>query len=82
MRKKTRQAATREELLSEMDKKTTALKTIHRLCNEMLNSEHGLAMPEFATVKKIRYLAGAHYPALEPQAGDRLVIKPLSEAAK
>jgi hypothetical protein len=74
MRTKNRATATREDLLWEMDKKTAALKRIHRICNELLD-EGEIASPQFAIVKKIRYLAGAHYPALEPQAGDRLEIK-------
>ena len=75
MREKTRAAASREELLWVMDKKTAALKKIHKLCNDLLDSPDGLANPEFVQVKKIRYIAGAHYPALEPRAGDRLEIK-------
>jgi hypothetical protein len=58
-----------------MDKKTAALKRIHKICNELL-IENKLETPQHLTVKKIRHIAGAHYPTLEPQRGDRLEIKP------
>lgn len=73
MRRIARQTATREDLLWEMDKKTAALKRIHRICNELL-TEDELGTPQFCTVKKIREIAGSHYPSLEPQRGDRLEI--------
>ena len=80
MRIKNRKTASREDLLWEMDMKTAALKRIHRICNELI-VEDELATPQLATVKKIRYIAGAHYPSLEPQAGDRLEIKAKADKA-
>lgn len=74
MRTKTRRDATREDLLWEMDKKTAALKRIHRICNELL-AEDELATPQFVTVKKIRSIASTHYPPLQPEPGDRLTIR-------
>jgi hypothetical protein len=73
MRTKTRESATREDLLWEMDKKTAALKRIHRLCNEMSPDDQEREV--CVAIKRIRYIAGANYPSLEPQAGDRLEIK-------
>lgn len=73
MRQLNRDTATREELLWEMDKKTAALKIIHRKCNEILDRDD-LNTEDFVEVKQIRYMAGASYPVLEPQEGDRLVI--------
>lgn len=71
MRQLNRNTATREELLWEMDKKTAALKIIQ--CNEILDRDD-LNTEDFVEVKQIRYMAGASYPVLEPQEGDRLVI--------
>lgn len=68
-----RDKATREELLWAMDMKTAALKRIHRKCNELLDGDY-LDKDAILLVKNIRYISGAHYPAMEPTINDRLTI--------
>lgn len=68
-----RDKATREEFLWAMDMKTAALKRIHRKCNELLDGDY-LDKDAILLVKNIRYISGAHYPAMEPTINDRLTI--------
>jgi hypothetical protein len=69
---KRRKNVTREDLLWETDKKTAALKKIHKLCNELLDDDDCSIVEH---IKAIRYLAGTYYLALEPQVEDHLEIK-------
>ena len=48
-----------------MDKKTAALKRIHRLCNDLLEKNE-LDTRQIISVKLIRELASTNYPPLEP----------------
>ena len=60
-----RETVTRPELFYVMDKKTAALKRIHRLCNDLLEKNE-LDTRQIISVKLIRELASTNYPPLEP----------------